>query len=848
MKGLGGLPPIRPDQHYDPPVTAITPGAAAKIIRAQILIITGGAGSGIFVYSPSPGTGNLIGSWTGAAGVDQYGNSYPEGLNVAVGSISGSVISGSVFEGTDFVMNDQGLFFYGTPATSETQVGAFIKLAAFPGATTHAEAVADWEALTGLTLSVERVYYGNNTPGEWWPATLADDQTLVDAVAAGRTVCMSIDRPPTEPDSAALTSLATFLQSCVAAGLKAQVCLQHEAADAAMAMTAAEFGAMIAYYGPTVTEYYPLWYVEDAYNVEVSGALTSYFDPVSAYFQGGAADFYAAEYWDSHSVRIATFVAAMASASIPFGIWEYNASSSQTQAEGETFFAYLITEMTGQDGNVLIFNDDGPDSEPYIAAGDYRIGQYQDIYAALNTPAGQALLLSIAPDAGVDAYGNDFLAGITSYTGVGGVTNIDGGTTLVYYPAPGLGNLISSSSPAAGLDSFGNSFPQGISTTQGVLAGVALSATTGSFNPGPVLIYGNPGTVTVELTGSGNWTCPAGVTEVIAAGTGGGAGGKSATGTAGGAGGGGGEFAQSTIGVTPGNLYVYVVGPGGAAGADGTATTFDGDTKNITAHKGEAGSGFTGGLGGTGSTAAVHFDGGAGGGTGTGDGGGGGGGGAGSMAPGSPGMAGTTGTGGTGGAGGDAGGGAGGSGEGSGTSGSPAGGGGGGASLAGGGTGADGTLFLTYTPSVASDLIVSASAAAGTDTPGNAYPAGLGVAGSIYELTGGEPTAVETWHTTTGANGWGSFYYRKVASPPNGIQVAATAIGIGTTTNGTVVAVLPAGYYPANATEPWTATTDNVAAEGCSFRVDTSGNVTVYGVDASATTVGFNAVFSTDRP
>jgi hypothetical protein len=64
------------------------------------------------VYNGVPATGTLIGSWSGAAGTDDYGNPYPAGLNVTVGAISGTT-----FEGTDFVLNSAGMFFYtATPA------------------------------------------------------------------------------------------------------------------------------------------------------------------------------------------------------------------------------------------------------------------------------------------------------------------------------------------------------------------------------------------------------------------------------------------------------------------------------------------------------------------------------------------------------------------------------------------------------------------------------------------------------------------------------------------------------------------------------------------------------------
>lgn len=74
--------------------------------------------NGFFLYSPSGGLGNLIGSWATAAGTDVYGNVYPKGLNVTVGSISGTT-----FTGTDFIINSSGLFYYsGTPAAGNLLV------------------------------------------------------------------------------------------------------------------------------------------------------------------------------------------------------------------------------------------------------------------------------------------------------------------------------------------------------------------------------------------------------------------------------------------------------------------------------------------------------------------------------------------------------------------------------------------------------------------------------------------------------------------------------------------------------------------------------------------------------
>lgn len=73
--------------------------------------------AGIFIYSGTPAAGNLIISMAGAAGVDAFGNAYPEGIDVKLGTISGTTISSSSFMGTDFIINANGIWMYsGTPA------------------------------------------------------------------------------------------------------------------------------------------------------------------------------------------------------------------------------------------------------------------------------------------------------------------------------------------------------------------------------------------------------------------------------------------------------------------------------------------------------------------------------------------------------------------------------------------------------------------------------------------------------------------------------------------------------------------------------------------------------------
>lgn len=158
---------------------------------------------------------------------------------------------------------------------------------------------------------------------------------------------------------------------------------------------------------------------------------------------------------------------------------------------------------------------------------------------------------------------------------------------------------------------------------------------------------------TVTYTASGSWTAPAGVTSVDCQcwGGGGGGGGSTPTQANFGSSGGGGEFAEeTTLAVTPGNVYTFTIGAAGSAGSSsgtsggaGGSTTFPGDSVTVTAHGGGGGgNGNSPGsaAGGTGSANSVHHNGGAGGsGAGAGAAGGGGSGGTGSAGNAGPGGA-----------------------------------------------------------------------------------------------------------------------------------------------------------------------------------------------------------------
>jgi hypothetical protein len=288
----------------------------------------------------------------------------------------------------------------------------------------------------------------------------------------------------------------------------------------------------------------------------------------------------------------------------------------------------------------------------------------------------------------------------------------------------------------------------------------------GGGSSGGTLLPGNTpigsGSVLFTSTGTSNWTCPAGVTQVLAECWGAGAGGGGGNNTSNyGGGAGGGSYWSALIPVTPGDVYPAVVGTGGAGGAASTAGS-NGGQSSFTGDSGRQviASGGTGGP----SSSSSHTPGGAGGSTGTGtttfpggNGGngypysGGGGSSAGPSAQGNPGGS-------PGGATAPSGGGAGGAGSGpqngTGNSGTAPGGGGGGSFNAyTGGSGANGQVRLTFPASTGAPTSVGGTAVAGGGAGGNGA-ASAGNPGSAGAAPGGGGGgAFSSGTTQAGGNG-----------------------------------------------------------------------------------------------
>ena len=369
--------------------------------------------------------------------------------------------------------------------------------------------------------------------------------------------------------------------------------------------------------------------------------------------------------------------------------------------------------------------------------------------AGAGASSGRLTTFGPAPGAtlAVTAHGGQSAAQNSATGGAGGT----GSTNSVHFDG-GAGRTASGSVGGGG-GSSGGSSSAGLSPT-GTAATVFTSA------------------------GSSTWTCPAGVTSVLAECWGGGAsGGTGSTSSGNGGGGSGGEYAAQTVSVTPGNVYSYTVGAGGSAvtgtgltGNNGASSAFTGNAGvTVTGHGGTGGffaySTSSKPAGGTGSANTTHFDGGAG--STTAPYAGGGGSSAGTASAGNQGI--NSGAGGTAPTGGGNGGAGAGSGAGNGTAGTAPGGGGGGSYFGSttSGAGAAGQVRLTYpggAPTNNGGAAVTGGGAGGAGGPSS------NTAGSAGSQPGGGGGGADSAGTTEagGSGGTGKLIitpYSNVAFP-----------------------------------------------------------------------------------
>jgi hypothetical protein len=77
LAALLGIAPIPPLAKGAP----VGNGWSNQAVR-RLVVEVGSDFSGIFLYDPGPGAGNLVGSWAVAAGTDPYGNAYVAGIQL----------------------------------------------------------------------------------------------------------------------------------------------------------------------------------------------------------------------------------------------------------------------------------------------------------------------------------------------------------------------------------------------------------------------------------------------------------------------------------------------------------------------------------------------------------------------------------------------------------------------------------------------------------------------------------------------------------------------------------------------------------------------------------------------
>ncbi len=192
--------------------------------------------------------------------------------------------------------------------------GAFLSSAAM-GEPSYTAAVTDWQAWTGIPLAVSRQYYALSS----FPTV---DSNLTYDIAHGIKCCLDL-RPAFNPTSATdLANLTTMLAAWKAAGLQAEVSLWAEPFN--NGLNAAQYIAMVNYYGPTVRQYYPLVFCTSALSVQNNSENTYY--PGDAAVDKIATDLYAIRWLTGTTLDQAASLADNASPPKPFGLWEFGAA------------------------------------------------------------------------------------------------------------------------------------------------------------------------------------------------------------------------------------------------------------------------------------------------------------------------------------------------------------------------------------------------------------------------------------------------------------------------------------------------------------------------------------------
>lgn len=163
MVGDGLVRPVNAPAGQSTPV-GVQPGVTGGVVLANKVIVSGGAGSGIFAYSPAPGLNNLVYSETQSS-ADPFGNQTVPGTTVYQGNIALNMVA-------------SGITVY---ANSSGQTGTWSQLGTF--FLTTPAAVSYWYSTLGLVTAMPSFAQQPGTvpppvvPETWHPMTLAGGWT-----------------------------------------------------------------------------------------------------------------------------------------------------------------------------------------------------------------------------------------------------------------------------------------------------------------------------------------------------------------------------------------------------------------------------------------------------------------------------------------------------------------------------------------------------------------------------------------------------------------------------------------------------------------------------------------------
>ena len=231
--------------------------------------------------------------------------------------------------------------------------GAYLNEAAY-GAADWTGAYAAWTSLGGPPLTVTRAYYAPSSFG----VPLRTD--VAQMIAGGMKVCIDL-KPAYNPVSGTdLANMTLFLQALQAAGAECDISLWHEPFFSGL--SAAQYQAMIAFYGPAVRQFYPL-------AVCLSGNDT---DPVNGYYPPASQyDKITVDAYAASSIAQVTNAETQADANgKPFGIWEFNGATDAVSGESPVavtaFFAFIESLMEARAAagkpcaDVILFSSGAP--------------------------------------------------------------------------------------------------------------------------------------------------------------------------------------------------------------------------------------------------------------------------------------------------------------------------------------------------------------------------------------------------------------------------------------------------------------------------------------------------------